>query len=399
MKPLPLMITCLMFSTSILLQATTIKSGEEIIIAEPTTGNLYIAGKDLTINAKIQGDLVTAGGNIIVNDSLTDDALLAAGEIEINGVALDDIRLAAGKVIIKSNVHGDLVIGGGDIEISDGVTVFGDLIIAAGSVKFSGRVKGSTKIYGGDIDFEGIAEGVIEMKGGNIDISGELWDKSSLATNKLTVHDLAKIKGDVNYYSKEGAISFENALQDDAIATFNPDLKPAWGEYDETTFRKGVWGMAAVRFLSAALLISLTILLFNQFFERTPEYLEANYVYNLGIGFLYVLAIPVLAILSFVSIIGIPIGVILAVLYLFTLALGHVFAAVLGAYFYEDIQQKNWQKGKLILVAIGIWVLLKIVGFVPIVGWVITFLVAIVGFGTMYQTIRNKPKMADIVEG
>ncbi len=399
MKPLQLMITCLMLCPSFILQASQIKGGEEITITEPTTGNLYIAGEDLTINAKINGDLVAAGGKIIVNDSLMDDALLAAGEIKISGVAKDDIRLAAGKVIIKNNVHGDLVIGGGDIEITDEVTIFGDLIVGGGSVKFSGLVKGITKIYGGEIEFKGIATQEIEMKGGNIDISGEFWEKSSIAANRLMVHSLAKIKEDITYYSEEGEVDFGNVLQNGASATFASDLKPAFGKFDKATFRKGLLGMAVIRFLSVALLISLTILLFYRFFERTPDYLAANYLNNVGIGFLYVIAVPVLAIFSLVSVIGMPVGIILAVLYLFTLALGHVFAAVMGAYWYEDMQQKNWSKGKLILVAIGIWAVLKIVGFLPVVGWLVAILVAFLGFGTMYQTIRNKPEVADIVEG
>ena len=228
------------------------------------------------------------------------------------------------------------------------------------------------------------------MKGGNIDISGEFWDKSSIAANRLMVHSSAKIKADMTYYSEDGAVDFGNVLQNEASATFSPDLKPAFGEYDENTFRNGLLGLTILRFLSVALLIGLSILVFPNFFQRVSEFVETKSLDNLGIGFLYILAVPVVIFLAFASVIGIPIGIILSTLFAFSLGLGHVFAAVISAYFIKEYNTKNWLKGMLTLIAIGLWVGLKIIGFVPIIGSVITVLVALLGYGTIIRAIRYR---------
>lgn len=397
MKTFKLFITGVLICCTMLAAAFPIRSGEKVTISEPTEGNLYLAGEDIDINAITKGDLIVAGGEITVRDSLMDDALIAGGKIRLNGVASDDVRMAGGQIIVESDVYGDLVIGGGDITVTDEVTVYGDLIVAGGDVEFAGFVKGLTKIYGGTIDFKGIAGGEVEMKGGDIDLSGTFEKTANISANNVIVQPLAKLKSDVNYYTRRGKIDFEDALKDGATANFDPDLKPTFGQFDEDTFRRGMFGLAMVRFFSVALLISLVVLLFPKFFRQTPNFLGSDYLNSLVTGLLYVLLVPIGALIALFSVIGFPVGLISGSLFAMSIGLGHVFAAVIGANYYNAYKQKNLSKGGLILTSIGFWVVLKIIGFIPIIGGIIGVIAALLGFGAIIRAIRDKSLERDQV--
>ena len=50
----------------------------------------------------------------------------------------------------------------------------------------------------------------------------------------------------------------------------------------------------------------------------------------------------------------------------------------------------SWSKGKLILIAAGIYIILKIVSMIPLLGWLITALFTLTAFGTIIQYLRER---------
>lgn len=58
----------------------------------------------------------------------------------------------------------------------------------------------------------------------------------------------------------------------------------------------------------------------------------------------------------------------------------------------ENITDTNWTKGQKMLSAIGIYVLLKVVSWIPFVGWFISLVVIAAALGIVLLGIFRKPK-------
>ncbi len=372
---------------------TTVKSGENITINTPVEGDLYIAGKDLTIEAVIKGDIIGAGANIFIRDTIREDAILAGGNLYLEAPVLDDARLGGGKIIIRSDVFGDLVIGGGEIEIERGVTIHGDLYIGGGEVMIAGKILGKIDIGGGEVVFMGEGMGAANIKAGEFEMAGIFRGPTQIAAYEISLTDKAQFHESIRYWQSAGDLDFGASLQGTATATFDESLKTNMDDRDwRRAFRIGGLAFILFRILSSALLILLLIWAFNPFFERAVKAAVPNVMAAFGFGIIYLLAIPVLLAISFISIIGIPAGVLLMHIYGFSLALSHILAAILFVYWIPQNTDTSWTKGQKMLSAIGIYVLLRIVSWIPFVGWFISLVVMAAALGIVLLGIFRKPK-------
>lgn len=378
-------------------QASQFKSGDKLSINQSIEGNLYAAAGKVLVEAKIDGDLLAASGEINIRDSIAEDAFLAAGNVLVDAVINGDARVLCGTFKLYQNIGGDLIITGGDIEIAESVTVAGDLIIAGGSVNVKGLIKGNIKIYGGDVSFSGMAENEVILHSGTLDFDGSIQGPSYLVARQLKLGSNAKFFKDLEYFTPQGEIDFNPFLQNGAKASYNADLQH---EEDFSTWQKEMedafWAILFFRFLAGVLLIVLLIVFFNNFFDKAINSLNHNHFNNLGIGALFVLAMPVVIGLAAITIIGIPVSIILGLLYGLTLALSHVLIAILAAHELQNRWKKDWSTGRLILVAVGVFFLLKILTSIPLLGWLIAVIASLMAFGTIIQYFRDKKKQNQV---
>lgn len=372
--------------------STTVRSGENITITEPVKGDLYIAGNDISIEAVIDGDIIGAGADIFIRDTVRADAILAGGNLYIEAPIQDDARLGGGKIIINSDIFGDLVIGGGEIEVSRGVTVHGDLYVGGGEVDIEGRVLGSIDIGGGEVFFAGEGMGTAKIKAGEFEMAGIFRGPAQLAAHKIKLNSTAQFYQPVTYWQSSGELDFGASLQGTAKATFDESLQRHMDDRDwRRAFRVGSFAFLLFRVLSAALLIVLLIWAFNTFFERAVEAVVPNVFTAFGYGIIYLLAIPVVLVIAFISIIGIPAGLLLGNIYLFSLSLSHILAAILFVYWIPQNTDAHWSKGQKMLSATGIYIVLKLITWIPFVGWLISVLVMAAALGIVLLGIFRKP--------
>lgn len=381
------------------LRASDYRSGENVTVEEPTKGNLYTAAGELRIKAPINGDLVAAGGKIWINDTIIEDGMVAGGEIDVQAVIKGDLRIAGGKVRIHNEVMGDLILMGGEVEVMPNARIGGDLIVMGGEAKVHGSVAGIMRSYAGQLDFSGVVMGEFVARGGQASINGEVRGASELSAQQLSIGPDASFFANVRYWQEEGEIDFGDRLKEGATATFDPKLKSDLVSFDFDELRRGLFWLSIYRFVAGIILIVLLISMFHRFFSNHAGRLTDQLASSLGYGTLYLIGIPVLAILAFVTIIGIPVGFILTAGYGISLALAGALVATVLAYEFEKYLGKKWNKGTMMLVAIGISLLLRFVDYIPLVGNIILILLVAVAFGYLYQNIqrerRLRRKMAD----
>lgn len=380
--------TFLLLSVFTRLQASNIRAAGEVHIDEPVNGNLYTAGGEVHQNALINGDFICAGGEIHINERIAKDAILTGAEIKIRGVIGEDLRLAGGEALVEADVMGDLVVTGGEVTVEEGVTIHGDVYIAGGKVEIAGTVLGEVKMIGGEMDFIGTAAGNFSAKGGDLHIDGVVKGRATLAAHHLRLGSNARFHSDVHYWQKDGKINFQPYVESGVTVIYDTNLK--FADFDKRSFGFSILGFTIYRLLAASLIIVLMVFSFDRFFTRHSGAIQQNILHSLSYGTIYLVCLPIAIGLVCLTVIGIPLGMMAAGVYAVTLIGANALTAVVGAYELEKYTNKDWGRGTMIGISIGIFVLLKLIGFLWFPGKMALFVATAIAFGTVILWIRKE---------
>ncbi|MDD5623104.1 MAG: polymer-forming cytoskeletal protein [Candidatus Peribacteraceae bacterium] len=388
-RPLPLILGATLLSLLALpALAATLQGEENLTITSPIRDNAYLAGSNVTIDEPVSGDLLVAGGEVTVNAGVKQDILAGAGNLYIENDVGGDLRIAGGQVRVHSTVHGDLVVVGGTIDIREGTVVEGDLLVAGGDIRIAGTVNGTTYARGGNVLFSGITKGKTDLRAGEVTVNGSVDGPAVLAGKKIALGPQAKLMSGVRYWLPKAQPLSGKQIQGEIM--YDPSLTNAnlesVSEAGKTGFVAAVAGISIIVVLSAALTILLLLLLSKTFFPDAARSLLRHPWSNLLYGFLYFAATPVAALLFLISIIGAPIGLLIIMTYAFTIVFAKPLTAVLLAQAIALYYKKSWGKPVLFCIALALYLVLKIVSFVPLVGWLLCAAAVLFAFGALITT-------------
>lgn len=368
--------------------ALRIEYGNNIIINQPVHEDLYITGGTVTINAPIFGDLIIAGGTIVINDTVTNDILLMGGSVNFNGIVGDDIRCLGGNLTISKNVSGDVVIAGGSVSIESTATI-GGLLISGGDVTINSDIDGEIKSQFGNLILNGKVTKNIDCRGGKLTINGTVGGDAILAANTIIIGNNAAFNQKVRYWNKKESLDFKQSLKNEK-AVFDASLHlytSKWYYLGASTIMGLLW------YLGMALLLILLIqYLFSNTMKRAANTVFENTLKSLGYGFAFLIAIPVIIILAFVTIIGVPVGLVLLISYITLLLLASIITSVVAANWLNSRNNYKWNFWRIAVVAFFTFIILKIVTATPIAGWIILPLLVCISFGAILLNINWKSK-------
>ncbi len=365
-----------------------IRSGENIVINKTVNQDLYVAGGSVTINAPIKGDLIVAGGTIIVNDTITQDILMVGGNVTVNGYIGDDMRCAGGTISLLNNVKGDVLIAGGRININKEVVIYGNLISCGGEFTLDGEVKGYIENASGTFTLNGIVRKDFDSRSGKILINGTIDGASALAANKIELGDEARFNGEVRYWNKDEFLDFGGAIHNGKpVLDTSLEIKNGnWLYFGFASLMIALW------YLGTALLMIFVIqYLFNTTLKSTAITIKNASVKSLGIGALFLVAVPIASVVAFVTIVGIPIGIILLMAYGTLLLLATIIVSLLISHWINNTYYESlWGTGRIVLLTFGIFIVLKMASLMPFVGPLVMLMLVCMAFGGLIQNIKWK---------
>ncbi len=376
--------------------SATILTGESVRISNPVEGNVYAGAGQITIAAVVNGDVSAGAGEMWVMDTIRRDLIVGGGRIHINGVIGEDLRCGGGTVTLRGNVLGDVLMGCGELEIGPDAVIYGDLVVGGGRVRMYGRVLGSVVIAGGEIEFNGTAEKDAEIRGGDVMLNGVFRGPCKFAAETLRLGPNAEFYQEVRYWQKSGEVDMARYLRSGARATFDESLQQDMGQYKKNWFAQAFSAFFLYRLLAGISMIAILVLLFDQFFKRTVRDLPSQWLNRFGTGVLYIIGLPVAVILLFITVIGIPIGLFALIFYGFTLGFAYSLTATVGAYVWEQYRGLSWTKGQHILAGVGILLGLRIIAWIPALGFLLVTIAAAIAFGSIVKAIltRSTPEAA-----
>lgn len=344
MKKKILMLLVLIVSIfTVQVNAKQFYANDKIKINEQQDYSVFAAGQEIDISSFIDGSTFVAGEDITITSS--QDIIFAAGEdIKIKDAYAKDVFVAGMELEITNSQIRDLFAFAEDIEINSEIS--------------HNAYLGATKV-------------VIDSK-----IMGNVY----IAAEEIIIKDGAEIMGTLEY--PETAYI---RISDDALIEKTKEFN-----VNEPDMGTSIQVMIT-DFINSYLTILVTgiafIILFRKQFDKLEkeELSFENVAKKVGLGFLLLIAAPIVALILMFSIVGVPLSFMLLALYIMLIYISIIPSGYFIAY---KLLHKNI-KNDYLLLAIGI-LGIKLLEFVPVIG----FLVALISlcFGMWVPIAINKKK-------
>lgn len=336
--------------------------------------NVYAAGGQVRPSGPVGGDWVAVGGKVIVDQPVAGDAMLAGGSVDVRAPVGDDVRAAGGDVSVESKVDGELVASGGNITLTPSAAV--------------GR--GAT-FYGGRVAIAGRVDGELRATAGRIFIDGEVRGNARLVGDEIELGPKARMGGAVRYVSRSELKKAEGATIAGALTREQAD--PGRGE-GRPQASASPWVGGAMSFLALLAAGALFLLLLPKFGVAASARLRSSPWLALGVGFGTVAALPVVAVLLFITLLGIPIGIAVLAMYPALWLAGFV----VGVLFVSRLLPAALRKetpggfgGSIGYFALGLLLTLLVAG-VPFAGAMLVGLLSVAGVGACVLELHARRK-------
>ena len=340
--------------------AADIRQGNDIVIgtAETIDDDLYAFGNNIAINGTVNGDVVAAGQNISVDGTVTGNLIAAGRSVTIRGQVGGSVRAAGATIFVDGKVGGDLFAASDDVTVSANGKIGRDVVAAGSTLTLGGQTGRRVEAAFRAVTIDGHVSGNVRTQGESL---------------RLTEH--AAVDGSLSYTSANEATVASGAVVRGATTRTTPAAGPA--EPGPAAIAID-WARGLVGLLILGLFL---VLFFPAFSRRAGEALARSPFVSLGVGVVFLIGLPILAIVLFVVgayIGGWWLGLVALAFYFAALAVSLPVAALgLGA----SILRVTRRPAQLVIALIVGLVVLLLVGLVPILGGIVLLLACLFGLG------------------
>lgn len=337
---------------------------------------------------------------VAADEVIDDDLIVFANTVDIKGVVTGNVCAFAQTVNVSGDVGGSLFIGaatssvkaksvqtiwaaGGNLSVSGNVAK--NVILAGGSlnVKADAMVGKDLHAYGGNFTADGNVDGGINGVVGKFVMSGKSA-RVKIRADKARIKSTAVVSGDVRLTTEdepqvddgatiEGELSVRQ-IEEEEVEPFFFALAPVFGL---------LFGLIKVIVWISKIVVGIILIaLCSKYVRRVMDTFVKQPWKSLGVGFLGVIVLPVASAILFATLIGYPLGVLS--LYIFSILwyISSIFVAVVLGEKVIQIFRKGKEVSLYLSFVIGMLILL-VLGFIPILNFLVWIFVILFGFGSI----------------
>lgn len=335
----------------------------------------------------ISTDYFSAGDTVILAGTVDGDAYLAGGNIDVTGTVNGDVLAAGGNVNISGKVNGNVRVAGGNLNISG--TVGKNITTAGGTIIISDQAKlgGSGVLMGGNISLLSPISKGLTIGGGQVNIANQVGGDINAGVGKLTLSPLAKVNGNLIYWSEDVAdISSQASVSGQITQNIPPKTSHQYKETSQKSSAGGAIFFKIFSFITALVMGLLLLWLVPSFVESTTLTIYKSPLLSFGIGFLAVALTPFIVILLLITLVGIPFIFVWLFVLVFSLWMAKVFISVaVGLWIVRVFRQKT----SIYLAFSSGLVIYYLLSMIPVIGWIVGFISGMIGLGALMITKRN----------
>lgn len=307
--------------------------------------SLFTAGDDISTDSNIKGINFAAGNTLDIKGS-SEYGLIAGNEINFKGLVTRDLFLAGNtiKVSETANIARDVYIAGNNITVN--ADVAGNLFLAGNKVVINSKnITGSVKVL----------------------------------ASTLEIADATEIKGTL-LYNQDATYQASKAIIN-KVETYQREQR------DEVSISSRKIASLLIGIVTSFLFALMSYYILPGIFIQLDKAAEESKMLNtMGTGFVYLLAGPVISLVSMATIIGLPLGIVLLLFYVITIYLSRLISAI---YFGKLMAKRVFHIDNIHLeMLIGV-LSIKIISMIPYIGPIYLFVMIILGLGLMYNMYKK----------
>ncbi len=342
-----------------------IRSGGSVVINEPVADDLLVTGERVVVESEVQGDLIAAGTSVTVGPTalIRGNAMLAGETVELGGQVGGSAYAAGQRVNVPGHITRNAGLAGQTVSLSDRGSVGRDLAGAGSVLTLAGAV-------GRNIWTAGERATIGGQVGGNVRFRGE----------RILLTPTASVTGNVTYATSERPVISSGAR---VLGGLHALPRPVGRGWRVPVALAIAWRVAtAIGLLLVTLLVAL---LAPRALARSAQEIRRQPGQSLGWGVLALIGTPIVAIFLLITIVGIPVSLLLLLVWAIWLYLA---AVPVGAFIGLQIVGADRERspGSLAGAAVLGVLILILVDFIPIVGWVVRLLTLLFGMGAIGLT-------------
>lgn len=308
---------------------------EDIVYDKLVDGNVYLIGKNVTVSSQaISGNLFVFGESVKIDASVSGSIYAFGNNVEINSGA-NDIYAAGNKIIIGENSYS-----------------YRDIRVFAETCEFKGYSYRNFYSMSNKTNINSNTAGGVA---GRTFYSGEI-----------------DIKNDQNF----GEVI---------------PVEPIVIEKKSDTFSD------VISILAKAFTAIVIILVWSNITKNKENSEKENYIIDVLVGLGLTILVPIIALVLVVTLVGIQIGLLIVALYVIALCISVPIASLEIARIILKLTKKTCSNLMKFVLALAIYLVIELIGFIPTVGGIITFIVMAYGFKVILSTIFVKKENKEVV--
>lgn len=367
--------------------AITVTTGEDTLSFVQKRDQFHF-GESITLPLSADGDVVMLGQRVTLDEPVAGSAQLAGQTVIINTEIGGNLRAAGETVIVRGTVDGSVLLLGQDITVQEGAVINGDVTAVGENIRINGLVRGSALLRGDNVRVGAIA-GEADIRAAEVTLSGVIGQNTVVA-GKVSLEPKASIEGDLRYWDPRGEQSL--ATQVKGGVSFDAALSLEEGNQEgPAQIGLAILGaLSGVMVLSAALVLLAAFSFMPKLLADAGKEIVKHPWLGFFTGLLAFVLLPVVGTLLAISVVGLPLALLTLLAFIAFLLLRNVLAAAVIACWLSGRRKKPWSAWATGAVALGIYVVLKLLPLVPGIGLLIGTAIMCVGFGALLQTAWQK---------
>jgi cytoskeletal protein CcmA (bactofilin family) len=280
-----------------------------------------------------------------------------------------------------------LIAAGANVEVAgdmkEGLKAFG------ANVAIPGEVQGNLIVFGANVVLSGKYHGKVRGAAANLILSGTFDDNVEVGGAKITITPTTMIKGDLIYSAalleQQKGSQIMGKVARKALRLREREVEQWWGKGKKVIASVGFffWILSLPAFLIAGILIHYA---FPKKTDAIVTTISASPWKSTGVGFVFLVVVPVGIIISLLTVVGIPAAIIAGLLYAIFLYISRIYVAVWIGRKLLGFIKKSLGTSFFWPFLLGT-ILITLVCLIPIVGWLFRLFLLLISLGAMWRVI------------
>jgi hypothetical protein len=383
-----------------------IAAGSMVTTADFASAQMQ-AGRTVEVTGEQQHQQFVAGDSVRITANIADDVFAAGREVTVDGARTHTLVAGAGRLVIRNSTIRDLIAGGLDIEIRG--IVEDDAVVAVCPMCWwasrriligkEARIGDDARLFADTIEIEGAIGRNVHAAARRIVISGSIGGKVDLKAQEIVIGPGAKLGAEAVLRSPRKPDISPAATIAGPVREIKTEVEfPSAAELGKAlAVGAALLGLAAG--LGILLLGGILQAIVPRLLQSGADRIAEQPWANLGYGLAWALITPALVMLLFVTIIGAPAALALIAGFFVLATLGFVTAGyAVGLWVSRRIGRQTLPSataGRIGWTVLGTF-LLMLVNVVPVLGWIVAFMLFITGLGAAASVVVDRFRSVDV---